>query len=224
VARAPSIDCETELNISLGEREWRFDDAHHRGRVKYRAGSVRLVLAVKAHTARFPVIGYEILRRVSPSEVPAYPLDPRTERAVLGARGGRYLVPPRIDVFELGLLGSPGPYELLPIDADDKALWQEVVHLLVTSAQAERQRALLLRAYRALHTMILEADELEASITAWSRRGAVHPVFGILRLETIEVWRSTRQASEPLTQRALDALHIDVARRVAARIHAHIIR
>ena len=179
---------------------------------------------MKANARQVGVIGYEILRRVSPREVPYHPLDPRTERAVLGAREGRYLVPPHIDVFELGLLDAPGRYELLPIDANDKPLWEDVVHLLVTKSQADRQRALLLRAYRALHAIIPDADALESSITDWSRRGSAHPVFGMLRLATIEVWRSTRQGREPLIERELDALHMAVARRVAARIGAGGIR
>ena len=179
---------------------------------------------MKANARHVGVIGYEILRRVLPWEVPEHPLDLRTERAVLGTREGRYLVPLHVDVFELGLLAAPGRYELLPIDADDKPLWDDVLHLLVTTAQAERQRALLLRAYRALHAMIPDAAALESSITEWSRRGSAHPVFGMLRLETIEVWRSTRRGREPLSQRELDALHMDVGRRVAARIGADVIR
>lgn len=177
---------------------------------------------MKANAAHARIIGYEILRRVDPLEVPNHPLDPRKTRGVLGAQDGRYLVPPRIDVFELGIIDRPGAYELLPIDADEKPLWDDVVHLLVTKAQAGRQRALLLRAYDVLHAMILEADELESSITEWSRRHATHPVFGMLRLETIEVWRSMRRHSEPLSEEELAALHGQVARRVAARIGAHI--
>lgn len=170
------------------------------------------------------VSGYEILRRVAQSEVPGHLVDPRAERAVLGCREGRYLVPPRIDIFELGLLAAPGHYELLPIDRDDRPMWNDVVNLLVTKAQAERQRALLLRAYRALHSIIQEADELESSITEFSRRGETHPVFGMIRLETIEVWRSMRRGTKSLSDRELDALHMEVARRVAARIRAHVIR
>lgn len=169
------------------------------------------------------IIGYEILRRVEQWEVPGYPLNPRTERAVLGAGETRYLVPPGIDLFELGIISVPGPHELLPIDLDDKPLWNDVVHVLVTRTQAQRQRALLLRSYRALHAMIREADQLEASIEAWSRRGEAHPVFGMLRLEAIEVWASMRQGTEPLDERELDVLHAEMARRVAARIGAHLI-
>jgi len=81
-----------------------------------------------------------------------------------------------------------------------------------------------LRAYRALHSIIQEADELESSITEFSRRGETHPVFGMIRLETIEVWRSMRRGTKSLSDRELDALHMEVARRVAARIRAHVIR
>jgi hypothetical protein len=179
---------------------------------------------VKTKTPRSGVLGYEILRRVAQSEVPDIPIDPRNERAVLGSRKSRYLVPPSIDIFELGLLTNPGQYELLPIDADDKPLWNDVVNLLVTEAHAHRQRALLLRAYRALHAMIREADELESSINEWSRRGETHPIFGILRLTTIDVWRSNRRGREPLTEDELDALHWKVGRRVAKKIRAHIVR
>lgn len=170
------------------------------------------------------VSGYEILRRVTPSEVPNHRVDPRTERAVLGSREGRYLVPPRIDIFELGLISIPGHYELLPIDLHDKPMWNDVVNLIVTKAQAEQQRALLLRAYRSLHSIIQEADELESSINEWSNRGDTHPIFGMLRLETIEVWRLMRRGNKPLSNRELDALHMEVARRVAVRIRAHVIR
>lgn len=95
---------------------------------------------------------------------------------------------------------------------------------MVTEAQAERQRDLLRRSYTALHAMILEADELEASVAEWSERGVMHPVFGMLRLETIEVWKAMRRGSEPLSERDLAALHASVARRVATKIRAHVIR
>jgi len=170
------------------------------------------------------VIGYEILRRVEPAEVPGYEIDPNTERAVLGTLGGRYLVPPGVDLFELGLIDAAGRYELLPIDANDKPLWDEVTHLLVTARQADQQRRLLLRSYRMLHEMIAEADELEASVIAWSRRREAHPTFGMLRLETIQVWRTMRGGIEPPSERKLDGLRRRAARRVAIQIGAHIIR
>lgn len=179
---------------------------------------------MKANAPDPRVIGYEILRRVDQAEVPGYPLNPRTERGVLGARDGRYLVPPGIDIFELGLIYAAGRFELLPIDVNDKPLWDEVTHLMVTEEQAERQRGLLLRCYRALHAMILEADELEASIAECSARGVAHPVFGMLRLETIEVWKAMRRGTEPLGESDLDALHACVARGVAAKLRAHILR
>lgn len=94
------------------------------------------------------IIGYEILRRVERWEVPVHPLDPNKERAVLGARDKKYILPPGIDLFELGLIDRPGPHELLPIDEHDAPCWDGVVHVLVTEAQAERQRKLLLCGYR----------------------------------------------------------------------------
>jgi hypothetical protein len=170
------------------------------------------------------VIGYEILRRVAPSEIPQHTRNPRTARAVLGARESRYLLPPGIDIFELGILDTAGRYELLPIDARDRPLWDHVIHLLVTADQVARQRALLLRAYRTLCTSILEADKLKTSVAEWSERRAAHPIFGLLRLKTIEVWRTMRQPSQVLTEREIDELHAEVALRVAAKIRAHVIR
>lgn len=170
------------------------------------------------------VIGYEILRRVEPSEVPGHRLDPRIERAVLGAPGGRYLVPPGIDLFELGLIDASGQYELLPIGGDERPRWDEVTHLLVTPRQAGEQRSLLLRSYRMLHAMIAEADELEASVAAWSERREAHPTFGMLRLETIQVWKSRRGDIAARSEATLDRLRREVAQRVAVRIGAHIIR
>jgi hypothetical protein len=179
---------------------------------------------VKQNATPSGVLGYEILRRVAQSEVPDIPIDPRHERAVLGSRESRYLVPPNIDIFELGLLTSPGQYQLLPIDTDDKPLWQDVIDLLVTEAHAQHQRDLLMRAYRALHAMIRESEALESSIDDWSRRGETHPVFGMLRLAMIDVWRTNRRDREPLTEGDLDALHREVGRQVAGKIRAHIIR
>lgn len=170
------------------------------------------------------MIGYEILRRVERWEVPGHPLDPRTERAVLGTWSATYLVPPGIDLFELGLVDRAGHFELLPITSDHKPLWDRVVHVLVTDAQAERQRGILLRSYRALLAMILESDELEASVVEWSRRGATHPVFGMLRLATIDVWKAKRRGRAPLSESELEALHARVARQVAAKIRAHVVR
>lgn len=141
---------------------------------------------------------------------------------MLGAQGKHYLVPPGIDLFELGIIVLAGPYELLPIDRDDKPRWDEVIHVLVSSSQAERQRELLFRSHRALCRMIREADELEASIAEWSLRREAHPVFGMLRLATIDVWASMRGGG-PLDDRKLAILHEEVARRVAARIRAHLI-
>jgi hypothetical protein len=177
---------------------------------------------VKAKRPRPRIIGYEILRRVGRWEVPGHPLDPRTERAVLGARERQYLVPPGVDVFELGLIDRPGPHELLPIDEDSRPHWDDVVHLLVTEAQAGRQRERLLRAYRALRGMIVEADELVASVAEWSARREAHPVFGMLCLATIDVW-TARRGPGPLGERELDALHAEVARRVASRICARLL-
>jgi hypothetical protein len=178
---------------------------------------------VKTKAPQPGVLGYEILRRVAQSEVPDIRIDPRKERAVLGSRESRYLIPPNVDIFELGLLTSPGQYELLPIDGNDRPLWDSVIDLLVTEAHAERQRTLLLRAYRALHAMIREARELETSVNEWSWRGETHPIFGMLRLATINVWRSKRRGREPLGDDELDALHEEVGRRVARRIRAHIL-
>jgi hypothetical protein len=81
---------------------------------------------------------------------PGNPLDPRRDRAVLGAQEKRYLVPPDVDVFELGLIDRPGLHELLPIDPNDKPLWDVVIDLLVSEAEAARQRELLRMAYRTL--------------------------------------------------------------------------
>jgi hypothetical protein len=178
---------------------------------------------VKAKRSRPRIVGYEILRRVEPGEVPGYPVDPRRDRAVLGALETRYLVPPDVDVFELGLIDWPGLHELLPVDEDDKPLWDDVIHLLVSEAEAARQRELLLMAYRALCGMIAEADELEASVAERSRRHEAHPVFGMLRLATIDVWAARRRAMGQLGVRELHFLHAEVARRVAARIRAHLV-
>jgi len=142
---------------------------------------------------------------------------------VLGARERRYLVPPDVDVFELGLIDRPGPHELLPIDEDDKPLWDDVIHLLVSEAEVARQRELLRKAYRALCGMIAEADELEASVAERSRRREAHPIFGMLRLATIDVWAARRRGQARLGVRELDALHAEVARRVAARIRAYLV-
>jgi hypothetical protein len=178
---------------------------------------------VTANAPQPRVIGYEILRRVERWEVPGHPINPRMERAVLGTWSDKYLLPPGIDLFELGLIDSAGQFELLPITADDEPLWDDVIHVIVTDAQAERQRGILMRSYRALHAMIEEGDELEASIVEWSRRGTTHPVFGMLRLATIDVWKARRRGNAPLGERELEALHADVARRVASQIRAHLI-
>ena len=100
---------------------------------------------MKAKRSRPRIVGYEILRRVEPGDVPGYRPDPRKDRAVLGAQEQSYLVPPDVDVFELGLINRPGPHELLPIDEDDGPLWDDVIDLLVSEAEAARQRELLRR-------------------------------------------------------------------------------
>lgn len=171
------------------------------------------------------LLGHEILRRVSRAEVPAgYPLNPRTDRAVLGAREGRYLVPPGIDVLELGLIDRAGQFELLPIDLRDKPLWDEVTQLLVTAAEAERQRDIVRRSYHELCAHIVEAEELRSSVAEWASRRVAHPVYGTIRFETVPTWRSMRHGTEPLTESELARLHAEVVRRVAAGIGARLVR
>jgi hypothetical protein len=178
---------------------------------------------VKSNQSGRCIIGYEILRRVQRWEVPGYPLDPRLERAALGAPEKTYVVPLGIDVFELGIIDRPGPHELLPIDEVGKPHWDAVVHMLVTEALAHGQRELLLRAFRALCRAIQEADALETDVAAWSRRGKTHPIFGMLRLATIDVWALLRRPGAPLGDHELDTLHATVARGVATRIGAHVV-
>jgi hypothetical protein len=143
---------------------------------------------------------------------------------VLGSREGTYLVPPGIDVLELGLVSTAGRFELLPIDRRDKPLWNEVTTLSITRAEAERQRGIVLHTFGLLCERIVEAEALRASVADWSHRHAGHPVFGSIRFETIATWNSMRHESEPLGERALDRLHAEVIRRVAARIGARLVR
>jgi hypothetical protein len=176
----------------------------------------------RAHERR--VIGYEILRRVAQAEFPGHPINPSRTRGVLGAGDERFLVPVGVDPLELGLIMSPGHYDLLPIDADNGPLWGAAVHLLVTPWQAERQRELLMRSYDALHGRIREADELESSVAEWSSRGQTHPVFGMLRLEVIQAWLALGYGPGPLGEADREALHAEVALRVARRVGARVLR
>jgi hypothetical protein len=179
----------------------------------------------EAKVSRPTLLGHEILRRVTRPDVAAnYPLNPRLDRAVLGALEGRYLVPPGIDVLELGLIDSAGRFDLLPIDRPDKPLWDQVTHLLISDAEAARQQAIVLRSYGVLCDRIAEAEELRSSVADWSRRRVAHPVFGTIRFETIATWRSRRDGTEPLGERVLDHLRTEVVRRVAARIGARLVR
>lgn len=174
--------------------------------------------------ARKPrIAGYHVLRRVKPQEAPWYPLDPQVEYAILGTVRASYFVPPGIDVFELGLIDRAGPFELLPIMFSKEMLWDQTIRLLVTPAQAERQGAIIMRSYRALRDMIREAAWLEASVAEWAGTGP-HPVFGLLRLAMIAVWKAKRRGRAPLTEDELDALHALVARRVATKILADLVR
>jgi hypothetical protein len=52
----------------------------------------------------------------------------------------------------------------------------------------------------------------------------MHPVFGMLRLQAIEIWKAMRRGSDPLSERELGTLHGAVAQQVAANIHAHLLR
>jgi hypothetical protein len=170
------------------------------------------------------LIGYEILRRVRREDVPPdVQFNPRTHRAVLGALCRRYLAPPGIDVLELGLIDTAGRFDLLPIGFDDRPLWDEAIHLLVTNDQAERQVDILLRSYRALVALLPEASVLHANATEWARRDATHPVFGVLRHEMIEVWRLMRNGTEPLGEPEFNVLHASVGQRVAARIRERLV-
>ena len=106
----------------------------------------------------------------------------------------------------------------------DKPLWDQVTHLLISDAEAERQREIVLSTYRALCARITEAEQLRSSVAEWSRSRVAHPVFGTIRFETIATWRSRRHGTEPLGERVLDRLRAEVARRVAVRIGARMVR
>jgi hypothetical protein len=180
---------------------------------------------VRAKASKPRVAGYHILRRVKPQEAPWYPLDPQVEYAILGTVRASYFVPAGIDVFELGLIDRAGPFELLPIMSSREVLWDQTIRLLVTQAQAERQCAIVMRSYRALRGMLREAEWLEASVAEWTRSGTgPHPVFGLLRLAMIAVWKAKRRGCAPLSEDELDALHALVARRVAIKILKDFVR
>lgn len=180
--------------------------------------------AVTESASERRLIGHEILKRVAQADFPRYPVNPLTTRGVLGACGERYLIPPGVDPLELGLIQVPGNYVLLPVDTDDTPMWDAVVNFQVTEAQAVRQRQLLMRSYQALHDMIGEADELDASVSEWSRCGRTHPVFGMLRLEIIRAWVESGHEAGPLSAAERIALDRSAAVRVAARIRAHVVR
>jgi hypothetical protein len=145
--------------------------------------------------------------------------DVKAERAVLGTYAASYLVPVEVDLFELGLVTEAGIYELLPIDLDGRAIWNEVTDLMVTKKQARQQREILLSFYRTLlETMPDMAPTLENEIYDLSRRGIAHAVFGLLRLAAIDTWRTMRHTAKPLDAREQHRLYGEVARRVASTL------
>ena len=63
-------------------------------------------------------------------------------------------------------------------------------------------------------------DRTGASVAERSRQREAHPIFGMLRLATSDVWAARRRALGQLGVRELDFLHAEVARCVAAQIRA----
>jgi hypothetical protein len=163
------------------------------------------------------LIGYKIARRVEQSEIPA--TIPVRAKDVVGLLGSvHHLVAPGIDVLELGILGSPGRFLLIPHNADHAPVWEETIDLLVTQEQAAAQRNISDRFYAALLEVLPhDAADLQAGIASqWEQERQVHPVFSLLCRAAVEIWAIERRPAEPLTDAERQRLEGAVARRAVA--------
>jgi hypothetical protein len=155
--------------------------------------------------------GYEILRKVRKEEVPA---DIPLNKGLRGSYG--YLVPPGIDLLELGLIHKAGHYELLPIDADDKPLWDEVTNLIITESQAAEQIEITFAAARALLDLMPD-DAADLDIMLQGKYPDFRPsLLFLLGEAAVDTWTELRRGSAPLDEAERLRLQAAVTRRVAA--------
>jgi hypothetical protein len=114
------------------------------------------------------------------------------------------------------LISNAGQFELIPLNTHHKALWREVIDLVVTEEQAARQRDIMMRFYRALLDHLPhDASDLDAGVKDERARGGPHAVFGLLRRAAIETWAEERRTLEPLDDAERERLDGMVARRAA---------
>jgi hypothetical protein len=164
------------------------------------------------------IVGYMIGRKVNQSEIPStIPVKARDVVGLLGHGDMQYMVPPGVDILELGVIAQPGQFVLIPCNADHRSLWDETVTLVVTAEQAAVQRGITTRFYEALLAHLPhDADDLKAGVAVNSEREKLHPVFGFLRRAAIETWARERRASDPLDEAERKRLDVAVACRAAA--------
>lgn len=164
------------------------------------------------------IIGHEIHRKVAQSEIPSHlSLKAHEVRGVLGADGYKYIIPPGIDPLELGVIVNAGQFDMVPVDRENKPLWNESINLLVTEDQAAQQRTIVMYLYHALLDYLPhDASDLEAGVQAEAQHGGTHPIFGLLRRAAIETWAEHRGEAAVLGDDERERLYAGVARRTAA--------
>lgn len=137
---------------------------------------------------RFPIVGYEILREMRPIEFPSgFTKDPRRVGPVYFTQG--YVVPPGVNPLELGLLSSPGLFQLLPVDAMGSLYWNDAIDLPVTKEEATRQTKILLRSYHALlDALPYDAVEIDEAVEAALHAHEEHYILALVRKATIGLW------------------------------------
>jgi hypothetical protein len=163
------------------------------------------------------IVGYWIGRKVTQSEIPTT-ISVKAKDAVgmLGHGDTQYVVPPGVDVLELGLVANPGQFVLIPFSDDQNSLWDQTHTLLVTEEQAAVQRDINARFYAALLAQLpYDASDLESAVAESRKLGKLHPIFGLLRQAATDTWAAERRPSEQLDDNERNRLDIAVARRAA---------
>jgi hypothetical protein len=163
------------------------------------------------------IVGYKIGRKMTQSEIPStIPVKAKDAVGLLGYGNMQYIIPPGVDVLELGVIANAGQFILIPYDAYRKTLWDQTITLVVTKEQAYAQRRINARFYAALLVQLPhDAADLEAGVADNRERDERHPVFDLLRRAATEIWATERRSTKPLDDGERERLDVAVARRAA---------
>lgn len=162
--------------------------------------------------------GYRLLARIQGDEarwaVPTPLPLPGGQSFLVGTARGPYMLPAGIDPLELGLIVTPGEYDLVPVDPLNRPLHRGALHLAVSEKQAAEQRSIWRKSYEALLEVIPDdAEDIERDVHAMGAQGRFHPCLEALSRATIDTWCRDRDPTAELDESERHRLRRHVAAR-----------